>query len=162
MIKIITNFLNDQDIETLLKDIKPKENGATLTPFDNKSYYGFLNANCSRHPIAAKVCLKLGYELKQMDLASIKYYPLDSSSGLHSDNCRIDGNVVTRMKPWNSTVIVFLNDNFEGGELYFPNQGAIITPKKGMLVETDAGIDYIHGVNKITKGERFSLILRII
>jgi len=57
--------------------------------------------------------------------------------------------------------IIYLNEDFEGGETYIrlPNQESndiVIKPKTGRLISF-RGTDIIHGVNKVTKGNRFTL-----
>jgi predicted 2-oxoglutarate/Fe(II)-dependent dioxygenase YbiX len=49
--------------------------------------------------------------------------------------------------------ILYLNDDFEGGETVFENE-TIIKPKKGRLLVFSNGI-FLHKVNLITKGERY-------
>ena len=51
--------------------------------------------------------------------------------------------------------ILYLNDEFEGGETVFENQ-TTIKPKKGRLLVFSNGIIQ-HKVNLITKGERYVL-----
>lgn len=50
--------------------------------------------------------------------------------------------------------IVFLNEDFEGGELIFQN--ITITPKKYQLINSTG--DEWHYVKKVTKGNRFTLV----
>ena len=52
-------------------------------------------------------------------------------------------------------VVLYLNDNFEGGELYYPNLGVMIKPEKGMLVYHSGNED--HEVLKVTSGNRYTL-----
>lgn len=44
---------------------------------------------------------------------------------------------------------IYLNDDFDGGELEFLNQGIVIKPKAGMMVGVPVGDRYIHKVNKV-------------
>jgi hypothetical protein len=51
--------------------------------------------------------------------------------------------------------MMYVNDNFDNGELYFPNNDFVYKPKSGDLVyyrrkET-------HGVNAVTSGERYTI-----
>lgn len=50
--------------------------------------------------------------------------------------------------------VIFLNDNFEGGELIFNN--IKITPQKGQLVYFTG--DEIHNVNSVLNGDRYTLV----
>jgi hypothetical protein len=51
--------------------------------------------------------------------------------------------------------IIYLNDNFEGGETYF-SDSKIIKPKKGSCL-TFSNSKYRHSVNKINTGTRYTL-----
>ena len=54
------------------------------------------------------------------------------------------------------TSMLYLNEDFEGGELYFPyHDNFTIKPKKGMLVIFSGGIENPHGVTQITDGTRY-------
>lgn len=52
-------------------------------------------------------------------------------------------------------VVVYLNDDFSGGELYYPNTGIIIKPEKGMLVYHSGNEK--HEVLKVQTGNRYTL-----
>lgn len=76
----------------------------------------------------------------------------------HADNIEQDG-VTANASPWRSFGgVVYLNSDFEGGEIYYPNIGIKVTPKPGMIVLHPAGIKYTHGVSKITKGNRYTMV----
>ena len=53
--------------------------------------------------------------------------------------------------------IIYLNDDYEGGDLVIPKIKFVNKPKKGQLI-TFAGGKLIHGVTKITKGKRYTSI----
>lgn len=55
------------------------------------------------------------------------------------------------------TVLTFLNDNYEGGELVF-FQDKIIKPKQGSCVVFPSNFLYPHRVEPIKKGTRYSFV----
>jgi predicted 2-oxoglutarate/Fe(II)-dependent dioxygenase YbiX len=55
--------------------------------------------------------------------------------------------------------LIYINDDYEGGEIYFPKQGMEIKPKAGDFVCFPGDKEYIHGVKKITHGKRFTIPL---
>jgi len=55
------------------------------------------------------------------------------------------------------SILGYLNDDYEGGELYFPELEYAIRPKKGMLIMFPGNLHYVHGVAPITKGVRYTL-----
>ena len=56
------------------------------------------------------------------------------------------------------SVVYFLNDDFEGGELVFPALELVVKPQAGTLVCFPADHNYIHGVNPVTAGHRYTLV----
>jgi hypothetical protein len=53
--------------------------------------------------------------------------------------------------------IVYLNEGYEGGELYFPRLDLTIKPATGMLLAFTGGWYHEHGVLKVTEGERLTM-----
>jgi 2OG-Fe(II) oxygenase superfamily len=51
--------------------------------------------------------------------------------------------------------LFYLNDDYEGGELYFPNQEIQFKPKAGAAYFFPGDLNYIHGVTQITEGIRY-------
>lgn len=56
------------------------------------------------------------------------------------------------------SVVYFLNDDFSGGELFFPSLDLSIRPEAGTLVCFPSDHNYIHGVRPVTKGHRYTLV----
>jgi predicted 2-oxoglutarate/Fe(II)-dependent dioxygenase YbiX len=52
---------------------------------------------------------------------------------------------------------LYLTDDFDGGELYFPNLGVTIKPKAGQLILFPGGHEYSHGVKEVISGKRIVL-----
>ncbi len=94
----------------------------------------------------------------------LKYLP-GSMSSPHQDvqGSHYDSSSQHRIANWSKTGIVLLNDDFEGGELYFPNLGISFGKEvKNSLITFPAGDYnlYIHGVTPVTSGVRYTLIFR--
>lgn len=59
--------------------------------------------------------------------------------------------------PWYDLGTVFyLNDDYEGGELFFPKQGISFKPKARAVYFFPGDKNYIHGVNKVISGTRYT------
>jgi predicted 2-oxoglutarate/Fe(II)-dependent dioxygenase YbiX len=54
--------------------------------------------------------------------------------------------------------LIYLNDDFEGGQIYFPKLNLTPTIKPGMLVYFPGTLEYLHGVSKVTRGVRFTVV----
>lgn len=53
--------------------------------------------------------------------------------------------------------LFYINDDYEGGELYFPNQGIKFKPKPGAAYFFPGDMNYIHGVTEIKSGIRYTV-----
>lgn len=75
----------------------------------------------------------------------------------HSDNSDFDG------KPnafeINKYVgILYLNDNYDGGELYFPEHDIEFKPAAYSYICFPGGVENIHGVKEILEGTRYTMV----
>jgi len=53
--------------------------------------------------------------------------------------------------------LFYINDDYEGGELYFPNQDIRFKPKRGAAYFFPGDMNYIHGVSEIISGIRYTV-----
>jgi hypothetical protein len=53
--------------------------------------------------------------------------------------------------------IIYLNDNYEGGQTYYPNYNISITPQAGKLAIHPGDPDHLHGVTKIEGEIRYTI-----
>lgn len=56
------------------------------------------------------------------------------------------------------SLIIYLNDAFSGGNLYFPHHNIRIQPKSGLVVAFPSTSDYEHEVELTQSGERLALV----
>jgi predicted 2-oxoglutarate/Fe(II)-dependent dioxygenase YbiX len=56
------------------------------------------------------------------------------------------------------SMVFYLNDEFEGGDFIFPDLKIRVRPEPGMLVCFPSNHHYKHGVEPVTKGERYSIV----
>ena len=59
----------------------------------------------------------------------------------------------------NMSATIYLNDDFEGGEYYFPDQSRGFTPKVGHLIIFPGNLHYNHVISKVTSGSRYTIPL---
>ena len=52
--------------------------------------------------------------------------------------------------------LFYYNNDFVGGELYYPQYDIKITPEPGLAVVHPGDINYLHGVTRVESGERFT------
>lgn len=75
----------------------------------------------------------------------------------HSDNTDESGNP-THLEINKYSGIIYLNDSYSGGEIYFPDHNLKIRPSSGSLLIFPGGKENIHGVNEILSGDRYSIV----
>lgn len=86
---------------------------------------------------------------KVLGISSIMRYRPGEGKGVHRDNeGEQDLNNVYGL-------VIYLNDDYEGGELYYPTIEYSIKPKKNSVLIHYAGLE--HGVNDVISGIRYVL-----
>jgi hypothetical protein len=68
-------------------------------------------------------------------------------------------NVPDHLNKWSGHLssVIYLNDNYEGGELYFPDHNLEIKPEAGDYITWPGNRWYQHGVKEVTGGLRYTL-----
>ena len=59
-------------------------------------------------------------------------------------------------KPNDIATLIYINSDYEGGEIYFPDLGIEIKPSIGDIVCFPDTPDFVHGVSPIIKGTRYT------
>ncbi len=83
-----------------------------------------------------------------LDRITIKAWNEGQSMGPHFDGQ--DGN-----KNLAFSLVAYINDDYEGGEINFPNHNVTIKPKAGSLIMFPSQEPYIHEVKPIVSGTRY-------
>lgn len=96
---------------------------------------------------------RFGFEVGDVAPSIVKWRPGDVQAP-HADKELLDGTPVDYKSDISS--LFYWNDNFEGGEIYFPNQGVQLKAKPGTVVIFPGDRFYAHGVTEVLSGERFT------
>lgn len=75
----------------------------------------------------------------------------------HSDNSDFDGNP-SSFQINKYVGILYLNGNYEGGTLYFPEHDIEFKPTPYSFIVFPGGVENIHGVKEITEGTRYTMV----
>lgn len=90
------------------------------------------------------------------DYTDLVHWPVGKSMDVHGDSHYLDGS--EGLFPWRVVSgVLYLNDDYSGGETYFPKQGVQVKPEAGKLVLFLSNLDYPHGVKTISDNERFTM-----
>ena len=99
----------------------------------------------------------------QIDFTKYRDFPLDISDSLsskylmlpHQDDASYDLEEDEKGPTFVSHgIVIFITDDFDGGEIVYVNKGISIKPKAGSLLVHPGDIEYSHAVNKFSNGER--------
>jgi hypothetical protein len=89
------------------------------------------------------------YESEKEGLSLLRYQ-LGENYGAHYDGSTSSGRSVSP--------ILYLNDDYEGGELEFVYHGLKIKPKAGSLYLFPANYAYAHIAHPVTKGTKYAIV----
>ena len=84
------------------------------------------------------------------------YIPHVDAETLYKDDIGLD--MWEKTLDRDLSVVYFLNDDFAGGELFFPLLDLVIEPEAGTLVCFPSDHNYIHGVKPVTAGHRYTVV----
>jgi Rps23 Pro-64 3,4-dihydroxylase Tpa1-like proline 4-hydroxylase len=160
-IKIIPNFASDEEIEYLLSQGKEEnltsfvsqkdENGNPTSWIHN--YQGIID----KYNLFSRVLdeVKKAYDYqnirkKDTDRLNMARWDAGSRLSLHVDDL---GYVTDNHLP----TLVYLNDDYEGGELSFATHDVTIKPKKGDLIMFPGNMHYAHEVKEVLSGVRYTI-----
>lgn len=87
-------------------------------------------------------------DLNISDQFGINKYKTGAYMGPHAD--QYDGNMTLKY-----SMVAYLNDDYVGGELEFPNQNVKIKPEAGSIVIFPSSVPYLHKSNEIISGEKY-------
>lgn len=171
---IVERFLSDGDCRSLLAFLDSDKaefgsfdltsdywSGRTLTP-DRLMQSSILQSfRQIRDRVVAVVHTTLEEHLGSQpllfaDLVNFARWPPGYELHPHADSENPGG--VPHPFPWRDFAsVIYLNDDYEGGAIYFPNLGIELRPRPGTLVIFPGTLRYLHGVRPVTSGMRHTI-----
>ena len=107
----------------------------------------------------ARYCVpKYHCEFKNYEPAQFLGYPVGGHYIEHNDAETFDRGEWRKIADRDVSFLFYLNSEFGGGELEFPELGLTIKPKKGMMIAFPSYKDFAHKVHPVTWGHRYSLV----
>jgi hypothetical protein len=106
------------------------------------------NAVATVHDLDPSTVVKIGYHTQKWEPGAY--------ARKHSDNTDEQGNSGPFARS-RYAAFLYLNRDFEGGVLNFPDQDLSIVPQTGLLAVFDGGFNNMHEVSLITKGVRYTI-----
>lgn len=134
--------------------ILPKDGDPELEEFGLPSTFlsdvkvKMIEAVASIKGLDPKTIVEIGYHTQKWEPGAF--------ARKHSDNTDEHGNTGPFERS-RYAAFIYLNDDFDGGLLKFPDQNIEIDPKVGTLAVFDGGHKNMHEVTLITKGVRYTI-----
>lgn len=162
-IKVIPNFLSADEIEYVISHvgkekiqkvsfISQKDEHGNATSWMH-SYQGVVDRDNIFERVLTEVKKAYGYDnivKKDTDRLTITRWDQGTKLTLHVDDL---GYVTDNHLP----TLIYLNDDYEGGELSFPTHSITIKPKVGDLIIFPGNMHYAHEVKEVLSGTRYTL-----
>jgi Rps23 Pro-64 3,4-dihydroxylase Tpa1-like proline 4-hydroxylase len=101
---------------------------------------------------------KYKQQIKNIEPPQFLHYTPGGKYDVHNDSEDFINGKLQRVCERDLTILTYLNDNYEGGELEFPDWGVKLKPKAGTVLCFPSYIEFSHRVHPVTSGERFTLV----
>ena len=168
-IMLLTNNTKDIAQATIINEENEKDDPdkhETDLEVRNTLWYTIPDKLAKKHEEAVAGCFishivpKYHSEFKSYEPVQLLGYPVGGHYKAHNDGETF--NYKTRQ--WEPIMardvsfLFYLNDQYGGGELEFPDLGLTIKPKKGMMIAFPSYKDFVHKVHPVTWGHRYTLV----
>lgn len=165
---IVHNFLSDEDCDKLVEYAASSTDKFEASMYDT-DFWNKRTLNASTMPEDLKIlmrdtCYRMTKELERVsnsgplypDLLQIVRWMKGYELFPHADKEEPDGR--PHPFPWRDfAALVYLNDDYVGGETHFPNKGIEYKPKKGDFITFPGTVEFLHGVRETTEGVRYTI-----
>lgn len=161
-------FISVNEQNALLEYVKSEKAAwETYLPEDNVWYARMINPSGMPPEIVqimgwirerAAETIKADYEITDpvyADTLQLVRWRVGDQQAPHADCEEPDGR--PNPFPWRAFAsIIYLNDDYEGGEIHFPTLGLRPKLKPRMLAYFPSTRDYLHGVTRVNAGVRYT------
>lgn len=167
--KVVEDFLSTEDLDIVLDYAQSVENwNSGGDDFWKNRVLNMEEINNTNKKISIiffnllmkqKEYIMENYNLSKMlysdTFALVRWFP-GQEQNPHSDNM-INTVDHIRHKHREYGSIIYLNNNFSGGETFYPQHNFTISPKPRMLAIHPADDNHMHGVSKVDNGIRYTI-----
>jgi hypothetical protein len=159
-IKLIPNFLSDKEIKYLLNNIDENKKFSFESQKDNSGnavnwmhvYTGIEDRFEIRRKIAAEII-----KLYNFDRIKPKSYELSVAKWEQGTSLNLHVDDLGYMTDNHIPTLIYLNDDYDGGEISFVTHDITIKPKIGDLLIFPGNMHYAHEVKEVLSGTRYTL-----
>lgn len=164
---IFNNFISEEDSDRLAEYLEKKD-GWTQVAFYESYGMNMIEDDCDLNDVGLesdylkKLAIRMHEAVEDAHERKVKKvsthaqkWEEGANAPYHSDNSDMEGNPSAWEKS-KLVCILYLNDNFDGGEIEFRDWDIIIKPRKGLLLTFPGGIKNVHKVNEVSNGCRYT------
>jgi Rps23 Pro-64 3,4-dihydroxylase Tpa1-like proline 4-hydroxylase len=159
-IKVIPGFLDPAEFDYLNAHIDERRMTSFVSQKDNDgnptAWIHNYEAIIDKYNLIGRISdeIEKAYDITNVepksDRLNIARWDVGSKLTLHVDDL---GYVTNNHLP----TLVYLNDDYEGGELGFATHNIVIKPKKGDLIMFPGNMHYAHEVFEVISGTRYTV-----
>ena len=159
------NIISLDDCKTLIEYQKNNStsnelgevwNNRSVTSYNNQIWVKYLTDKI--HNKIIDMCKELYNQTVYLEFSNLVYWGVGMKLDKHADNHYIDDPQKPHYTPNRDySSVLYLNDDFTGGETYFYNYNYEVKPEPGTVILFSSGKDHIHGVNEVLSGERYTM-----
>lgn len=161
-IHVIENYIDAEDAEILIAEMQNPSEQNQYPEYYSKRFGGTsLPYNKRVMDILIKYGNKANEEQRRLNGYLHDIYVFKGFGSWWAEGKKGDLHIDAQgPEPWIEwSTVIYLNDDFEGGNIYFPNQNVVYAPKKYSAVFfPSAGTEYVHGITTVTKGNRYTAL----
>ena len=167
-INIIKNFISTEDLTVLNQYVRSSEIpwADTGDAWTGRFIHSVQIPNSTVKELVEKVATATTSQIEKTTGKTIRVETCqlvrwrigDQLDPPHADGEHLDGTLHPYAQRHYSA-LVYLNNDFEGGRIFFPNENLAPEIEPGMLVHFTGTKEDLHGVTKVTSGMRYTMVM---
>lgn len=96
--------------------------------------------------------------MKHVEPPQFLRYDVSEHYDVHNDSeSYVDGRLA-RVVERDVSILMYLNDDYDGGQIEFTKLGLTLKPKAGMLLAFPSYLEFEHKVHPVTRGVRYNIV----
>lgn len=151
-------MVRDDKKSTPGKTVEKRDPGRVTQQVEMDKHQNFLN-DCIRRALLEVAARKFG-AADSFEIPYLLRYKLGGKYGEHADSETYDPDkrLFYRISDRDISVLIYLNDDYDGGELTFNRLNYRYHPSAGDLVIFPSGNLYMHQAQPVTRGTKYALV----
>ena len=168
---LIENFLSQEECDFIVNLLESKDawekshdphwdKMSIHKPAGEKAFGNEYASLLKEKTLKIKTIIEERYSLEKEvfpDTACLNRWPQGRKQEPHSDDMMFNGISVPGFGHRVFGSLIYLNNNFEGGNLYYPNHKFTVVPKPGLLAIHPGDAEHLHGVTEVLSGMRYTI-----